>query len=78
MKRRPGLRAPRLSPELERGFDRARRFARRHHASLSQSYLALIRRLEQHPANESGSDKTWTFEAERRFDAVFAKAEWQR
>ncbi len=41
---------------------------------LSPEYLANVKRMENHPANRSGSDKSWVGAALRRNRAFFERA----
>lgn len=41
---------------------------------LSPEYLRAVERVESHPSNQSGVDKTWVGETLRRNRAHFARA----
>ncbi len=59
-----GLRALREATELAKSI----------HIELDEDYLANIARVEAHPDNQSGADKSWVFHLDRAFREMFKNA----
>jgi hypothetical protein len=45
---------------------------------LSEAYLRAVARLEQQPECQSGSDRAWVYEIQRRFREYFACVQRRR
>jgi hypothetical protein len=43
--------------------------------TLSDDYLRMIDEVEAAPENQSGADKTWVWDADRRYRDYFARLE---
>ncbi|MBI3050350.1 MAG: hypothetical protein HYY76_18800 [Acidobacteria bacterium] len=63
-----------MDAELERalrGLEEAAEFARTYRFELTDDYLALIARVEAHPQNQSGSDKSHVWRGLQAYKNVF-------